>query len=435
MNALTPYGAIAGTQAGGIAGAVAPNGPQPGHNLGDVADDWAAIAVWLSTVDADGAGRGDETLNTYRYHLAKVRWYCERELGRSPSAWTLQEVTAFRQYLAALPASSLRAAGDAPGPDRPPFVKQPGKGSQSDILRFAKAMFSGLHDNGYLRLNPMKSVKARKPRRIDKKRAVSDDLFDLVLQVMDGAPRATQKDHQLLLRDRFIFICLREAGLRTSELVGARMAAFRPLYDPGTANTYWVLTIEADTAKGGNERTVPVTPALLDALAAYRRAFGLDPLPGTGAAGGADDERRGLVLSVRTTKGDTGGKVRTASDRRVFAQWRDVGTRQGLYAIVKGRVREAVRLLEQAGDADAAARLARVSAHWLRHTFAMAQLMDGRDLRTVATSLGHASVNTTMAYTEQDALDQIRGWESVRPGSVAVVARTVAGGAGEGTAW
>jgi integrase/recombinase XerC len=439
MNGSTPHGAIAAPGAGalsaprhGASGAVAPNGPQPGHNLGEVTDDWAAVAVWLSSVDG-GGGRGAETLKTYSFHLTKVRWYCERELGRPPSAWTLQEVDAFRQYLAALPASSLRAAGDEPGPDRPPFTRQPAKGSQSDILRFVKAMFGGLHDNGYLRLNPMKSVKARKARRIDKKRAVGDDLFDLVLRVMDEAPRATQKDHQLLLRDRFVFICLREAGLRTSELVGARMTAFRPLYDPATASTYWVLTVEAHTAKGGKERTVPVTPALLDALVAYRRAFGLDPLPGTGAA--ASGERHGLVLSVRTTKHATGDKVRTASDRRVFAQWRDVGTRQGLYDIVKGRVREAVERLERSGDAAAAAQLARVSAHWLRHTFAMAQLMEGRDLRTVATSLGHASVNTTMAYTEQDAIDQIRNWESERPGSVAMAARTVAGGVGEGAVW
>ncbi|WP_229211670.1 hypothetical protein [Duganella sp. BJB475] len=40
----------------------------------------------------------------------------------------------------------------------------------------------------------------------------------------------------------------------------------------------------------------------------------------------------------------------------------------------------------------------------------------------MASALGHASVTTTMVYTEQDALDQIRSWESERPGSVAQVA-------------
>jgi site-specific recombinase XerD len=98
-------------------------------------------------------------------------------------------------------------------------------------------------------------------------------------------------------------------------------------------------------------------------------------------------------------------------------------------------VREAVQLLEQAGDVDAAGHLERVSAHWLRHTFAMAQLMQERDLRTVTTSLGHASVNTTMVYTEQDAIDQIRSWESERPCTVAVVAKNVPLDRGEGATW
>lgn len=418
---------------GGAGGNLALNGPQPGHNLGPVADDWAAIEVWLATVCEDGESRSDETLKTYRFHLAKVRWYCERELGRPPSTWNLQDVIAFRKYLADLPGSSQRAVGDESGDAHcPPFLKQPGKSSQSDILRFAKAMFGGLHANGYLRINPMASIKARKARRIDKKRAVSDDLFDLVLQVMDETARNKQKDHQLLLRDRFIFICLREAGLRTSELIGASMGAFRALYDPSTATTYWVLTIEGETAKGGKERTVPVTPTLLDALVVYRRAFGLDPLPGKSKAD------CGLILSVRTAPGApvlNGMRVNNAADRRFFGAWRDVGTRQGLYAIVKGRVRQAVKLLVEAGDLEAAEHLGRVSAHWLRHSFALTSLMMGRDLRSVATSLGHASVNTTMAYTEQDALDQIHTWERDQPGSVAVVAKTIAADSGTGGAW
>lgn len=422
---LTTYGAAGGD--------LSLNGPQPGHNLGPVVDDWAAIEVWLATVCEDGESRSEETLKTYRYHLAKVRWYCERELGRPPSTWNLQDVIAFRKYLADLPGSSQRAVGDESGDkDCPPFLKQPGKSSQSDILRFAKAMFGGLHANGYLRINPMASIKARKPRRIDKKRAVSDELFDLVLNVMDESPRNKQKDHQLLLRDRFIFICLREAGLRTSELIGASMGAFKALYDPSTGNTYWVLKIEGETAKGGKERTVPVTPALLDALVAYRRAFGLDPLPGKGKS------ECGLILSVRTAPMASvlkGMRVKNAADRRFFGAWRDVGTRQGLYAIVKGRVRQAVNLLKEAGDLDAAEHLDRVSAHWLRHTFAMTSLMMGRDLRSVATSLGHASVNTTMAYTEQDALDQIHSWERDQPGSVAVVAKTISSDNGAGGAW
>lgn len=406
MTGLTPYSHGAGQMTGAA--------PQPVHSLGPVADDWEAINVWLAAVADNSRSGSNETLNTYRYHLAKLRWYCERELGRPPSTWTLQDVKAFRDYLAQLPASSLRAVNIAPGtPDYSPFQKQPGVSTQSDILRFTKAMFSALHRTGYLRLDPMALVQAPKQRRLDKKRAVGDDLFDLVLQVMAEAPRSTQKDHQIYLRDCFIFICLRESGLRASELIGAKMDAIGVLYNPNSGNTYWAMTVEAETAKGGKQRTVPVSVAFLDAFIAYRRAFGLDPMPGP------NPQQYGLVLSVRTKKREIGSRIKSASDRRLFGEWRDVGSRQGLHGIIKGRIRDAVLLLEQAGDGASAAHLARVSAHWLRHTFAMTSLLLGQDLRSVATSLGHASVDTTMGYTEQNAIDLIESWERETPGRVA----------------
>lgn len=280
-------------------------------------------------------------------------------------------------------------------------------------MRFTKAMFSALHRTGYLRLDPMALVQAPKQRRLDKKRAVGDDLFDLVLQVMAEAPRPTQKDHQIYLRDCFIFICLRESGLRASELIGAKMDAVGLLYNPNSGNTYWAMTVKAETAKGGKQRTVPVSVAFLEAFIAYRRAFGLDPMPGPST------QQYGLVLSVRTKKREIGSRIKSASDRRLFGEWRDVGSRQGLHGIIKGRIRDAVLLLEQAGDAASAAHLDRVSAHWLRHTFAMTALLSGQDLRSVATSLGHASVDTTMGYTEQDAIDLIESWERETPGRVA----------------
>ena len=406
MTGLTPHSHGAGQMT--VAA------PQPVHSLGPVADDWEAINVWLAAVADNSRSGSNETLRTYRYHLAKLRWYCERELGRPPSTWTLQDVKTFRNYLAQLPASSLRTINIAPGaPDYSPFQKQPGVSTQSDIMRFTKAMFSALHRTGYLRLDPMALVQAPKQRRLDKKRAVGDDLFDLVLQVMAEAPRPTQKDHQIYLRDCFIFICLRESGLRASELIGAKMDAVGLLYNPNSGNTYWAMTVKAETAKGGKQRTVPVSVAFLEAFIAYRRAFGLDPMPGPST------QQYGLVLSVRTKKREIGSRIKSASDRRLFGEWRDVGSRQGLHGIIKGRIRDAVLLLEQAGDGASAAHLARVSAHWLRHTFAMTSLLSGQDLRSVATSLGHASVDTTMGYTEQDAIDLIESWERETPGRVA----------------
>ena len=49
----------------------------------------------------------------------------------------------------------------------------------------------------------------------------------------------------------------------------------------------------------------------------------------------------------------------------------------------------------------------------------MTSLLSGQDLRSVATSLGHGSVDTTMGYTEQDAIDLIESWERETLGRVA----------------
>jgi integrase len=96
------------------------------------------------------------------------------------------------------------------------------------------------------------------------------------------------------LRDHFIFIFLPDAGLRASELPGANMRAIRPLSDPKRRKTYRVLEVKDDTAKGAKNRRVPVSTVLLDALMAYRKAFGLNPLLGN------TDDGDGLILSVHT---------------------------------------------------------------------------------------------------------------------------------------
>jgi site-specific recombinase XerD len=400
------------------------------HGLGPLADDWAAIEVWLAAIAGNSRSRSDETIKTYRFHLAKLRWYCEQELRRAPAAWSAQDVHAFKAFLSQLPERALCSVGAKQGQQGyTPFRKRPGASSQVDILRFTHAMFKALHGTGYIRLNPMILIKTGRLRRLDKSRAIDLDMFALVLRVMDDLPREKQTAHQIHLRDRFIFICLRESGLRASELVGAKMRALRPLSDPKSRKTYWVLKVEEDSAKDGKERTVPVTPALLDALIAYRRAFGLVPLPDKA------DEQHGLILSVRThplAAGTDGGMIKNAADRRYFGAWRDVGTRFGLHGIVKGRIREAVRHLKQAGETAAAKALERVSCHWLRHMFATAALLGGQDLRVVASALGHASVTSTMLYTEQDVLEQIRSWEGEQPGSVAQVTSAADASAGLG---
>ena len=113
-------------------------------------------------------------------------------------------------------------------------------------------------------------------------------------------------------------------------------------------------------------------------------------------------------------------KIKHVNDRRFFGAWRAIGTRQGLYKIVKERLALASDFLRSSGELEAAAELDQASPHWLRHTFAKAALLKGQSMREVASLLGHASVDTTMIYTDQDALDLVRALERTNPDAVAV---------------
>lgn len=386
-----------------------------------IAGAWRAVDVWLEAVRHNGGDYSEETANTYSYHVAKLRWYCERT-GTPLIQWTQADANAFVAFLRDLPADCLcrkiETGRTRPGPDgRPgpvlrfaradepgytPFRTAPAPGSRDDILRCVRALFHQLREDGVIRRNPMAKVKTRKSRRINAERSLDLDLYAYVLDYLDAVQVADDTAARLRARDRFAFVALRELGLRASELVGVRMRDVYALTDPKTARTYWILKVDEEHAKGSTGRDVPMTRAVFEELMAYRSAFGLPAVPEAG-------EEYGLLLSTKTRPVAIGSRLVTdVNSRRYFRAWASLTSRKTLYAIVKGRLDEVARSLERDGRGAEAAQLRDVSPHWLRHTFAKALIVRGRDIRVVAESLGHASVTTTMAYTRQSALDQVR---------------------------
>lgn len=172
---------------------------QPDHGLGLVADDWEAAEVWLRSVARKSKSGSVETLATYRFHLAKLRWYCENVRRVTPSRWTVQDVEHFKGFLAQLPLEGLCARvptdKDKKKPGRfvrqneaghTPFQKQPSVGSRSDIERFVHAMFKAWRETGYIRLNPMALDGAGSRREINAHRSVDVDVYQLVLQTIEA---------------------------------------------------------------------------------------------------------------------------------------------------------------------------------------------------------------------------------------------------------
>lgn len=393
---------------------------RPRHGLGEVKDDWDAAEVWLQAIASRPKKGSPETVATYRYHIAKLRWYCEHVVHKTPSHWCMPDVTAFFVFLADLPEWAVCSHDGVryARPDEPgytPFRCKPSASSRSDIQRCIHAMFRAWREVGYIALNPMGFHGAGTQRKVNPGRAISLDLYDLVLETMDAQEKLTFEQRQRHVRDRFVLIGLRELGLRTTEFVKGTMGAFQQLSDPKTRHTYWIMRVAQETAKGKVERKIPVTKAALLALMAYRKAFGLTALP-------LSEEKTPLLLSPRTRKNATtsrGIAINSLTARREFGAWRSLTSRHSLYAIVKDRLAQTATFLESVGELERRDQLLEASPHWLRHTFAKAALMTGQDLRTVAGWLGHRDIGTTMIYTEQQALDLIRAAEAASPGMLA----------------
>lgn len=395
--------------------------PQPDHGLGSVQDDWEAAEVWLRSVARRSKSGSIETIATYRFHLAKLRWYCENVRRVAPSRWTVQDVEHFKAFLERLPFEAICARVDT-GTRKPgrfvrqsevgytPFQKQPSPGSRSDIERFVHAMFKAWRETGYIRLNPMALDGAGSRRTINAHRSVAIDVYQLVLQTIEEEQLDRPAARQTNLRDRFIFVALRELGLRASELVGSSMNAFQQITDTRSLRRYWVFRVEAAVAKGGKARSIPVTATLLKMLEEYRMAYSLSPQP-------SSSENGAILLSPHTRPILVAGQpVRSASDRRFFNAWKELTTRQHLYAIVKARLKKAAVHVERL-DPSLAKELVKASPHWLRHTFAKAALLHGQSMREVANLLGHKSMDTTMVYTDQDTLDSVRAYERENMGT------------------
>jgi integrase/recombinase XerC len=183
--------------------------PQPGHALGPVADDWEAAEVWLAAVARKSRNGSTATRDTYGFHLAKLRWYCENVARVTPSRWNMQNVEDFHKFLEDLPEDELCAMGDGryaiPGePGYSPFRKRPAKSSQSDIHRFVHALLKAWHSMGYIRINPMALTGTMSARKIKVERSISETVFDIVLSTLASSDVTSFSERQRQLRDVFI---------------------------------------------------------------------------------------------------------------------------------------------------------------------------------------------------------------------------------------
>ncbi len=184
------------------------------------------------------------------------------------------------------------------------------------------------------------------PRRLPKAITVAE-----VERLLDasgpgpGDPSAEPRS----LRDRALLEFLYASGARISEATALDVDELRLDGDP----------VVRLAGKGGKDRVVPVGSYAARALEAYL----VRSRPALAAASRRVSVSPAVFLNAR------GGRL----------------TRQGAWGVLRA--------------AAGRARLADVSPHTLRHSFATHLLDGGADIRVVQELLGHASVATTQVYT------------------------------------
>ncbi len=224
--------------------------------------------------------------------------------------------------------------------------------STARALSAVRSLFKRLQRAGLLDNPALAAIGApRKPQ------SVAKPLTPPLAKATLGAAAELSETRWIGLRDVAVLTLLYGAGLRISEALALNAG------EPVAGDSLIV------TGKGNKQRMVPLLPAVVAAVAAYRAA-----LPFSLAADGP------LFVGAR------GGRLRPEIVQRLMR-----------------RLRGALGLPESA------------TPHALRHSFATHLLARGGDLRTIQELLGHASLSTTQRYTAVDATALLRVYDASHP--------------------
>jgi site-specific recombinase XerD len=209
-------------------------------------------------------------------------------------------------------------------------------------FRSLSSFLSWAVDEEYIAVSPARAIHLRRPKQKLPEPLTTTEWHQLLRAIEHHGGRKPGSDRR---RDLCIVLLLGEAGLRRAEAAALRWS------DIDFGSGYLRVT-----GKGGEERAVPLSPALSAALWEY--------------------------LHARLPVGDRHERVIPLSPARLS----DWVARYCRWAGIPGRV----------------------SAHALRHTFATRLLAQGANLRQIQEILGHLDVSTTQRYARVMPADLAR---------------------------
>lgn len=334
--------------------ALAPSPALPSTLL-SASNDQEAIDAWI----ASRAG-SELTATAYRREAMRLMLWLQYEAGaktfRQMDVNDCGDYMAFLQNIPDKWISRVRARPGAPGwaPFRGPLSHK----SQQQAIVIVAALFTWLASAQYLRANPWVLVNQNTGddpghSLLDSKAVSESALAEILRFIEDQAPSPSRS------RIRFILRFMEAVGLRSAELLAARLSDLR--MEPEG----WVMQVHG---KGAKNRVAAVPGQALDALQDY--------------------------LSVRSL-----GGIETAPPQApLLASTLDPMTPigyQALYEHVKSWISRAVS--NSALPCNERLRLAGASTHWLRHTFGTRAIAREVPLDVIQAQMGHASIQTTTA--------------------------------------
>ncbi len=357
---------IAGQSAPGLQAATV----RPSTSLLQARNDSEAVASWIQARAGSVA-----TARVYRREAMRLLLWLQYECrGTRLAQMSVNLCGDYMAFLQNIPAhwiSRVRAAPQAPG--WAPFRGPLSHASHRQAIVIIASLFTWLQAAQYLTTNPWLLVNQQTGddagRKMLDSKAFSETAMREIMRFIDAQVPSPSRE-----RIRFILSFVEAVGLRSAELLQARLRDFQvqaleggdgPLGDGRSSANCWVMQVHG---KGAKNRIAAVPGQAFAALQAYLQARHL---------GGMETAPPGAPL--------------LASTRDPMAP---LGY-QALYEHVKGWLTKAVR--SSSLPAAEREKLAGATTHWLRHTFGTRAIAREVPLDVIQAQMGHASIQTTTA--------------------------------------
>ena len=316
--------------------------------------DIEAVRAWIS------ARAGSEvTAKTYLREATRLLlWLKHACAGARLADMRIEECSGYMAFLQHIPLQWISRIRAAPGqPGWAPFRGPLRHDSQHQAIVIVASMFTWLQSAQYLKGNPWVLINKKTGDDIERNvldtKALSDMASSEILRFIDQQAPSPARS-----RIRFIVVFMSSVGLRSSELLSAKLGHLH--HEPEG----WMLQVHG---KGAKNRIVHLPGQAISALLTYIETRGIANLESA-------PQDLPLLANIQNPLHHVGY--------------------QALYEHVKSWLGKAV--IASALPSHEQAKLLGASTHWLRHTFGTRAVALEVPLDVIQAQLGHASIQTTM---------------------------------------